>query len=424
MPDASTVRPTNWGGNITYNAQHLHLPQTVAEVSQLVRAAAKPKALGTRHTFNRIADTTGDLISVRGLDRILGLDEARQTVTVEAGITYGTLGTYLHPRGYALANLPSLPHVCIGGAVATGTHGSGTANLSGAVVALQLVTADGEVLECSRDRDGEQFDGMVVALGLLGVVTRLTLRIRPVFTIQQEVYERVPLADLLDHYAAIVASAYSVSLFNDWQGDHINQVWFKRDVTAGPPADLPFAFLTGRRAAGKRHPIGDTPPDFCTEQGVPGSSHERLPHFRADREPSSGGDELQSEFFVHRDDAADALRAVAQIGPRLSECLYVSEVRTVDEDALWLSPCYRRPSVGIHFTWRLREAEVLHLLETVVEPALARFEPRPHWGKLFTMAPADVRSQYEMLPAFRQLCGDLDPRGKFRNAFTDRLIFG
>ena len=424
MPHASTGRSTNWGGNVSYSTERLHLPESVNEVAQLVRASAKPKALGTRHSFNRIADTVGDLICLRKLNRVLHLDQVNQAVTIEPGITYGALGCCLHEQGYAVANLPSLPHVCVGGAVQTGTHGSGTANLASEVVALQVVTADGRVVELSRDRDGKQFDGMVVALGMLGVVTQLTLRIRKSFLVQQDIYEHIPLANVLDNFEAVTTSAYSVSLFTDWQSDRINQIWFKHDVTSGAPAALPFSFLEGARASVKLHPIAATAPDFCTEQGIPGPSHERLPHFRPDHEPSSAGHELQSEYFVRSSDIAAALRAVATIGPRLKDCLMISEVRTVAEDSLWLSPCYQQPSVGIHFTWQPKEAEVLHLLETVIEPALSPFKPRPHWGKLFTLEPANVQSRYEMLPAFRQLCSHFDPTGKFRNRFADRYIFG
>jgi len=242
MPELETDRSTNWGGNISYSTARVHTPRSVEEVARLVTACVKPKALGTRHSFNRIADTSGDLICLADMNRVVRLDPSDRIVTVEAGITYGALGRHLHEQGFTIANLPSLPHVCVGGAVQTGTHGSGTANLSSAVLGLQLVKADGDVVEFSRDRDGDDFDGMIVSLGLLGIVTQLTLEVRDAFTVQQDVYEHVPLVDLLDAFEAVTTSAYSVSFFTDWQSESVNQVWFKRDMTNAAGAEAQARF--------------------------------------------------------------------------------------------------------------------------------------------------------------------------------------
>jgi xylitol oxidase len=405
---------TNWGGNIAYSASRLVIPGSVDELAEVVRASARVKPLGTRHTFNLIADTPGTLISMRKLDAVVGFDADARTVSVEPGITYGQLGRYLDERGFALTNLPSLPHVSVGGAVQTATHGSGTANLSSDVVAIQLLTADGERIDVDPTR-------ATVSLGLFGIVTRLTLRIRPTFQIQQDVYEQVPLDALADAFEQVTTAAYSVSFFTDWQNDHVNQVWFKRK----PANTLPdFDFLRGRLAKRKVHPIPDVDPVNCTEQGSPGPWHERLPHFRHDREPSSAGQELQAEYFVKRSDAPAALRAVAAVGPRLREVIMTSEVREVMADQQWLSPAYRQDVVGIHFTMQPTVPEVLEALTNVIEPALAPFKPRPHWGKLFTLDPSAVQSGYPMLPQFAALAKQLDPGGKFRNAFADRFVFG
>ena len=202
---------------------------------EIVARADKAKALGTRHSFNEIADCVEDHISLSNLDRVIGIDRDRRTVTVEAGARYGPLGDYLHHAGYALRNMASLPHISVAGACATATHGSGdgNGNLSTAVAAVEIVTADGEAIQMSRDLHGEQFDGMVVALGGLGIVTKLTLDIVPSFPVRQDVYEHLPRNQLEEHFDAIAASAYSVSVFTDWQNDKANQVWLKQRVEDG-----------------------------------------------------------------------------------------------------------------------------------------------------------------------------------------------
>ena len=165
------------------------------------------------------------------------------------------------------------------------------------------------------------------------------------------------------------------------------------------------------------------PADACTEQlGVPGPWHERLPHFRMDHTPSSGA-ELQSEYLIPRHHAVAALRAVDAVRDRFAPLLQVSELRTVAADGLWLSTAYGRPSVAIHFTWQPDWEAVRRVLPTV-EAALAPFEPRPHWGKLFTMSPEAVRSTYERLPRFVELADRHDPERRFRNAFLDRWLGG
>ncbi len=185
----------NWAGNYTYGAARVHRPATIAQVQEIVAGCRKVRALGSRHSFNAIADTPGDLLSLERLDRVVALDRARRTVTVEAGVRYGPLCRWLHREGFALHNLASLPHISVAGACATATHGSGdrNGNLATAVAAIELVTAAGEAVTLSRDCHGAEFLGAIVGLGGLGVVTRLTLDLVPAFAMRQDVYEDLSL---------------------------------------------------------------------------------------------------------------------------------------------------------------------------------------------------------------------------------------
>jgi xylitol oxidase len=416
---------TNWAGNLAYGTDNVHSPETVEQVREVVKRSRALRPLGSRHSFSRIADGTGDHVSLRRMNRVVSLDRAAGTVTVEAGMRYGDLCGYLHANGFALHNLASSPHICIAGACATATHGSGCANgtLATAVRAIELVDAAGEVVTLSRGSDGDAFRGAVVGLGALGVVTRLTLELEPAFDVSQVVYRDLPLRALEDDFDAILSSGYSVSLFTDWTRSNVAQVWIKRRVAKGGPGAAAADFHGAHPADHDLHPVEGQPAENCTLQlGVPGPWHERLPHFRMEYEPSVGR-ELQSEYFVPREHAWRALRSMEALHERIAPHLFVWEIRTVAADDLWMSPCHGRACVALHTTWKPDGAAVATLLP-LIEEKLVPLGAVPHWGKLFTMAPAVVQSRYPKLADFRELVRDHDPAGKFRNEFLDRYIFG
>ncbi len=404
----------NWAGNITFRAARRHNPSTVDELRAVIANSERIRAVGTAHSFNRIADSTGDLVSVAGLAPEITIDEDEKTVTVSAATRYGDLARHLHAAGYALHNLGSLPHISIAGAVATGTHGSGdrNGNLATAVRGLRMVTAEGDLVTLRHGDDG--FDGAVVALGLLGVVVDVTLAVEPAFEVRQFVYERLPWSRLVESFDEIFGDAYSTSLFTSWSEPVVDQVWRKKRVNEPVP---PAAEWFGATPATKPlHPIRSMPADNCTAQlGEPGPWHERLPHFRLEFTPSAG-DELQTEFLVPRDRAVEALTAVDGIRDRIAPALQISEIRSVAADDLWLSPSYRRETIGIHFTWLPDPAAVLPVV-TEIEQVLAPFAPRPHWGKIFTQDLDTVAGRYERWDDFERLAASYDPAGKLRSQY-------
>ncbi|MEU0144437.1 FAD-binding protein [Streptomyces sp. NPDC006288] len=413
---APSARQTNWAGNITFGARQLHTPTSVAELQDVVAAGTAVRALGTGHSFNTVADTAGDLVSVAGLPRSVQIDEGAGTVTVSAGLRFGELTGTLHRSGFALHNLGSLPHISVAGACATGTHGSGVGNraLAGAVRALDLVTADGGLV--SLERGDADFAGAVVSLGALGVVTRLTLDLVPAFEMQQWVYEGLPQDQLLGRFDEVMSAAYSVSLFTGWHGGAIDQVWLKARVAEAGPRTVPDVWHGAKLAEGPRHPVPGMSAEHCTQQrGVPGPWHARLPHFRLEFTPSNG-DELQSEYFVARRDAVAAYEALDRVRERFSHLLQIGEIRTVAADDLWLSPAEGRDSVAFHFTWVPDTAAVTPVLG-VVEEALAPYGARPHWGKVFTTPPGTLRELYRHHADFERLAERFDRAGTFRNDF-------
>jgi xylitol oxidase len=414
----------NWAGNYTFRARHLYRPKSVAEVQEIVKKAGKVKALGAKHSFNSIADSPDSQISLEHLTG-MALDRKARTVTVGGGVKYGQLAPYLDGEGFALHNLASLPHVTVAGACATGTHGSGNhnGNLSSAVSAMEFVTANGDLATLSRKRDGDRFSGAVVHLGALGVATKVTLDVQPAYAMTQAVYENLSFAHLKDHLEEIFASGYSVSLFTDWQGHRAAQVWIKRRIEGNNAPKPEPEFFGAKLATRKLHPVTGHPAEACTDQmGIPGPWYERLPHFKMNFTPSSG-DEIQSEYFVPRDRGYEAILAVEKLRDRVTPHLFVTELRTIDADDLWMSPCYRRPAMTIHFTWK-PEREAVQKLLPQIESQLAPFDPRPHWAKVFTLPRAQVRSRYARLRDYEALIHEYDPAGKFRNEFLGKHLLG
>jgi len=414
------VPEVNWAGNLVYGAAHVHRPASIEQLSELIAAAPRIRVLGSRHSFNAIADSA-QLVSLRELPSELHVDRDAGTVSCPAALTYGELAPLLVAEGLALANLGSLPHISVAGSVATGTHGSGDANgnLATAVAGVELISSSGELIEYRRG-DAE-FDGVVVGLGALGAVTRVTLDVQPAYDVSQVVYEGLSWETLGERFDELTACGYSVSVFTRW-GDDAGQLWVKQrveDTSQAPPDEL----FGARAAARQVHPIPGGDPDACTGQlGRAGAWCDRLAHFRLEFTPSAG-EELQSEYLLPRMHAVDAIDALRSLAPRIRPLLHIGEIRTVAADRLWMSPQYGRSTVGIHFTWR-REQDRVESLLNEIEALLAPWSPRPHWGKLF-MARADtVAPRYERCADFVALCARLDPRGAFRNDWFKQRVLG
>jgi alditol oxidase len=421
---ANPDKLTNWAGNLEYSTDNIHTAKSIDEIPSFVKSQPKLKVLGSRHCFNNIADSKDAFLSLKPLDEIVSLDAQARTVTVDAGITYGQLAPLLDKKGFGLHNLASLPHISVAGACTTGTHGSGekNGNLATAVSALEIVAGTGDVVKLSRQQDAELFKGAVVGLGALGVITKISLDIQPTYQMRQYVYENLSFTAMKDHFDAIQSAAYSVSLFTDWQNQRFSEVWLKSREEKGHAFNAKPEFYGAQLATKNLHPIAELSAENCTEQmGISGPWYERLPHFRMGFTPSAGK-ELQSEYFVPRRHAVEAILAVERLRDQITPHLLITEIRAIAADDLWMSPCYQQPCVTIHFTWKQDWPAVQKLLP-VIEKELSPFQARPHWGKLFTMPPRQLHSHYKKLPEFIALTKKFDPTGKFRNDFLTTNIF-
>jgi len=410
----------NWAGNYTYRAEKLHRPSTIEQVQEIIANAPGVRVLGSRHSFNDIADSS-ELVTLEDMPTDVVVDHEAGTVSFNAALKYGELVETLGAEGVALHNLASLPHISVAGAVATATHGSGdtNGNLATAVAGLELVTSGGEIVEASKGEP--DFDGLVVGLGALGAVTRITLDVEPAYEVRQRVFEGLSWEALFEHFDGITSRGYSVSVFTRWGGT-TDQVWVKSRVTDGPE-QVESDLFGAVAAAVDRHPILGLDAASCTPQlGRPGPWSDRLPHFRMGFTPSSG-EELQSEYLLPRRHAVEAIEAVRTLADKIRPILQVSEIRTVAADRLWMSTSYGQDTACIHFTWKHeRDAveDVLVQLETVLAP----FGARPHWGKLFDADATAIAPLYERMPDFVRLVERLDPRGAFRNSWLEARLLG
>lgn len=410
---------TNWAGNHTYRAR-VERVRSVEHLQEVVAASPRVRALGSRHSFTDLTDITdadgGVLVSLVDLPTTVEVDEGARTARVTGHAAYGDVASRLQTSGWALANLASLPHISVAGAIATGTHGSGVENgsLATAVTSLDIIGPDGEIRSVSRgDAD---FEGSVVALGALGVTTAVTLEVEPTYDVRQDVYTGLSWAALAAEVDTVTSSAYSVSLFTRWDEGGVEQVWLKSRSDEAPVE------LHGAPAATSTlHMLEGGASESVTPQGGdPGPWLDRLPHFRRELTPSRG-EELQSEYLLPREHALAAIDRLRGLRDLLAPVLLVSELRTVAADAHWLSSSYGHDVLGVHFTW-LRDPERVHAALPAVEEALLPLGARPHWGKCFVAGVRDLEPLYPRMADFRALRDRVDPGRVFGNAFIDRVI--
>ena len=412
----------NWAGNFQYGAKEILAPRSLDELQSMVEGNARIRAIGSRHSFNNLADSQEVLLTTEKLRKVIEIESSKSEVTVEGGIRYGDLAPIIDAAGFGLPNLASLPHISIAGAIATATHGSGFKNqqLGSAVNEIEFVLPDGSLRTVSKELHPHEFYGSVVHLGSLGIISKLKLNLIPRFNISQRVYLDLPFGVAFDHFEEIMSSAYSVSLFTDWKDSRFTQVW-KKELTVQDTSQPTDSVYSAGQAQLKVHPILGNSADKCTDQlGVPGPWYERLSHFKLEFTPSNG-DELQSEYWIPVHDAVDALKSLMDLQTAIAPLLYISEIRAICKDSFWLSPAYEQDCIAIHFTWRQVWSEVRTLLPKI-EERLAPFQARPHWGKLFTMPLAKVAQLYPRINEFRRLAEGLDPMGKFSNPYMDELL--
>ncbi len=410
----------NWAGNLTFSAEEFIEVESIPQLQKIVEKSQKLKVLGTGHSFSDIADTNGTLISLKKIPPEIEIDPISKSVSVNAGTSYSVLSRYLESNGWALPNLASLGEVTVAGAIMTGTHGSGSKNkvLSDSVIELHLILASGDQLIINK-KNFKDFAGFIVSFGLLGVVTRVKLRIIESFSLKQFVYENVSISSVAKNFDEIFNSAYSVSYFGNWAENTTGQIWMKFLDQANFP-QLSLEAFGGNLATSNQHPVKINDPSPCTEQmGVSGKWLYRLPHFKLDSSAASG-DEVQTEYLVDRNYVNEYIAGLSAIGNEIAPRVYATEIRTMAADDLWLSGAYERDTVGFHFTWK-KSKELASFLPKI-EEVLGKHQGRPHWGKLFSTNKEQIISRYPRYQDFKNLLNKYDSNGKFSNKFINKFF--
>ena len=437
----SVTSLSNWANNYQYSTDTVVTPLTHQELLHALQAKPQGpiKPLGTRHSFSAVADTfkTGTLLRLTELNNVIHLDTAGvpSSVTVQPGITYAALGKYLHEQGYALANYASLPHISIGGAFMTSTHGSGLSNqiLAGSVLKYQFLALDESISTVTLTPDDPDFYTALVSVGSVGILTSVTLQIEPQYYIQQCIYPDISWDILLEETATpFFQRAYSVSGFTDWKrntdGTHdlLSSVWLKHkiqseDTKEKTTAACPTLYNVNARSY---HPLPLQDSSTCSPNGI-GHSHTMLPHFLPQNAPSGGGEELQTEYFIALEHAVDALHALRGIAEQLAPYVQVSEFRVVAPDLFPLSVCYKKKQscFGMHFTWINDVEGVTTNMLPLVEQTLLLWEPRPHHGKLHTLPVEVWRRRYPGFRQVRKTAHKFDPTGRLQNEFLMKYVY-
>lgn len=280
---------------------------------------------------------------------------------------------------------------------------------------MQLISPDGDLIDV--DRSHPDFDGMVIALGALGPVVRITLDIEPSYQVQQDGYANLSWDAIVGHFDQVSNAGYSVSVMTMWAEPSARQVWVKTRLGDDHPrTNLADLGATPIPVADLGHGANMNP------FGSPGPWSRRLPHFRLDSTPSRGH-EIQVEWMVPRSAFPGVALSLREHGDLIDSMLVITELRTVAGDDQWLSPTQGQDVVGVHFTCNPDTDRVLSVLH-VIEPILLAAGGRPHWGKFFLASAAELAPRYPQLDRWLRLRDRFDPGHKFGNAFIADHLTG
>jgi FAD/FMN-containing dehydrogenase len=381
---------SNWAGNETCTPEAVHVARSVDDVRGLVAAAttrgATVRVAGSGHSHHRLVPTDGVVLDLSAFTGVIDADAAAGTATVWAGSVIASLGRPLAERGVALANQGDIDRQSIGGAVATGTHGTGRTlrNLSAAVLAMDVVTADGSLERWSATEHGDRFAAARLHLGAFGVVVALTLAVRPAYRLA----DRVVLQDYESLRPTIEASVGAHR--------HFEFFWY-------PGRDRAMVKSIDETEAAPAYPIGP-------EGERTGWSYEVLPSNRVERH-------TEIEYALPLESSLACLDEIRDLVRRdFPELRWPVEYRTLAADDVWLSPAYGRDvaTISLHQGIGLPDEPVFRAAEAV----FARYDGRPHWGKVHYRSGEDLAAIHPRWDDWWAVRNGVDPTGTFLN---DRL---
>jgi FAD/FMN-containing dehydrogenase len=393
VPDVSATW-SSWSGRVRCAPRELLAPADEAEIVRAVRRAGgaglEVRVAGSGHSFSPVVATGGLLLSLEQWQGIESFDSSSLRATIRAGTRLSALGGPLAARGAALANQGDVDVQALGGAIGTGTHGTGRTlgSLSTQVVGMRLVTAAGEIEDWSRETSPERVDAAAVSLGMLGVATAIALQLVPAYRLHERIW-KTGIEECLADLEAHVAGHRHYEFF--WYPHRDYAEHKTLDPTAAAPDPLP-------ERKGERI-------DW---------SHRIFPTLRDLRFN-------EMEYAVPAASGAACFRAVRErMRRRHADVVWPVEYRTVAADGLWLSPAHGRDTVTIS----LHQAAELpcDAFFADCEPIFVEHGGRPHWGKVHTRRAGDLAALYPRWGDFVALRRELDPHGVFLNDHLRSLL--
>lgn len=423
---------SNWARNQSCVPLVWERPTTEAELAAAVRRAAAAgrtvRAVGSGHSYSSIACTDGHLIDLSGYDRVLDADASSGLVRVQAGITLRRLNEELAVRGLAMEVLGDINYQSVAGALSTGTHGPGVRYPapSARVAAMRLVLADGSVVSCSPTEHAELFSAARVGLGALGVLSEVTLCTVPAFRLHT-VEEPRRMRDVLAEVDTLVD-----------RNDHFGMFWF-------PGSDVVLTKRSNRtdEPARPRSPrsawLNDVVVDNhlfgaacavatkvpAAARAIVATAGQKRRHEWVDRSDHVFATPrlvrvLEMEYSIPRDAFGEAFERLRRLTDRLPPITVPVEIRWTAGDDIPLSHASGRDSayLAVHMYRGVPYDQYFQAVETI----MASYEGRPHWGKLHFQSAETLAPRYPRWAEFQAVRARVDPEGRFRNPYTDRVL--
>lgn len=416
----------NWSGSQTCRPEHREAPATVAQLQELVaRTSGKIRAVGAGHSFSPLVPTDDTMVSLSRISGIIDHDPEKLRATLAAGTRLGAIGAPLAERGQAMINMPDIDEQSLAGAVATATHGTGAelTCLSDYIEGLTLVTANGDLLRCSNEENPEIFSAAKVSLGSLGIVSDITLRNTKPYRLKSET-RVMPIEELLESADSFANENRNFEFYYiPFSGYGMA---YLHNITDEPLTDIPkpddnegtqtlkslrdwLSWSSTLRGMVLKNAMEDVPTESRVADSWASYANERNVRFN------------EMEYHLPRDQAIAAFREIRTTLERdFPEVFFPIEFRFIKGDNNWLSPFYQRDScsIAVH---RFYEEDYGPYFKAI-EPIFRKHHGRPHWGKLNTVAASDFARLYPRWSDFKEVRQQLDPGGKFLNAYTAGLF--
>lgn len=416
----------NWSGSQVCYPQNRLAPASISELSQIIQAASGTiRAVGAGHSFSPLVPTNDTMITLSRLNGVAAINEADTTATIWAGTRLGEIGEPLAQQNQAMQNMPDIDEQTLAGALATATHGTGATLgcLSSFVESMQLVTANGETLECSSTKHADIFQAAKVGLGSLGIVTQATLKNEKPYRLKRET-SWMSIEDILANTEQLASNNRNYEFYyipftgmgfidvqnvteepvsvteKIDQNDGANDLKTARDLLSWSSTLRELVLGTYIKTLPDEVTVAASWQNYASERNV---------RFN------------EMEYHLPRENLIPAFKEIRKlVETQFPRVFFPFEVRYVQQDDAWLSPFFGREtaSIAVH---RFFQEDHLPLFKAV-EPIFRKYHGRPHWGKYNTMQAKEFEQHYQHWNDFKDVRHSLDPKGKFMNRYLTSLF--